>query len=148
MCFIIPQVWPNVVSCLKEFGVHALLDLIEGSMTVKTTRKTWDPYIIVKVRLLLYFDFKNWKFFLATFLPGYTCSLTFLLFFHLPKHIVQLLKPFFRAAHCHIHPGSVLSTSGALTFMPLTWKFCSIFGCTSIFLKLSFHGKISPRFTK
>ena len=56
MCFIIPQVWPNVVSCLKEFGVHALLDLIEGSMTVKTTRKTWDPYIIVKVSLLLYFD--------------------------------------------------------------------------------------------
>jgi len=44
------QVWPNVVSCLKEFGVHALLDLIEGSMTVKTTRKTWDPYMIVKAR--------------------------------------------------------------------------------------------------
>lgn len=44
------QVWPNVVSCLKEFGVHALLDLIEGSMTVKTTRKTWDPYVIVKAR--------------------------------------------------------------------------------------------------
>lgn len=44
------QVWPNVVSCLKEFGIHALLDLIEGSMTVKTTRKTWDPYMIVKAR--------------------------------------------------------------------------------------------------
>jgi len=44
------QVWPNVVSCLKEYGVHALLDLIEGSMTVKTTRKTWDPYVIVKAR--------------------------------------------------------------------------------------------------
>jgi len=44
------QVWPNVVSTLKEYGIHALLDLIEGSMAVKTTRKTWDPYMIIKAR--------------------------------------------------------------------------------------------------
>lgn len=42
--------WPLVQKALDEYAVKAELDLVEGSMTVKTTRKTWDPYIVVKAR--------------------------------------------------------------------------------------------------
>merc|ERR1711874_598254 len=34
-------------------GLKAELDVIEGSMVVKTTRKCWDPYIIIKARDVL-----------------------------------------------------------------------------------------------
>uniref|UniRef100_A0A1L8DS06 KRR1 small subunit processome component n=1 Tax=Nyssomyia neivai TaxID=330878 RepID=A0A1L8DS06_9DIPT len=44
------ECWPIVKKCLEEHHVRAELDLIEGSMVVKTTRKTWDPYIIIKAR--------------------------------------------------------------------------------------------------
>ncbi|XP_002003607.2 KRR1 small subunit processome component homolog [Drosophila mojavensis] len=44
------EVWPLVEQCLAEHHLKAELDLIEGSMVVKTTRKTWDPYIIIKSR--------------------------------------------------------------------------------------------------
>ncbi|XP_031566418.1 KRR1 small subunit processome component homolog [Actinia tenebrosa] len=44
------EVWPAVEKLLKEHHLHCRLDLIEGSMTVSTTRKTYDPYIIIKAR--------------------------------------------------------------------------------------------------
>ncbi|XP_066141477.1 KRR1 small subunit processome component homolog [Euwallacea fornicatus] len=44
------QIWPLVQKVLKDYDIRAELDLIEGSMTVRTTRKTWDPYIIIKAR--------------------------------------------------------------------------------------------------
>lgn len=47
------EAWPLVQKTLNEHHIKAELDLIEGSMSVKTTRKTWDPYIIVKAREML-----------------------------------------------------------------------------------------------
>jgi len=47
------EVWPLVTSRLQQDGIDCVLDVIEGSMTVKTTRKTWDPFIILKARDLI-----------------------------------------------------------------------------------------------
>ncbi|KAJ7954528.1 KRR1 small subunit processome component [Quillaja saponaria] len=47
------EAWPLIKSALKEFGISCELNLVEGSMTVSTTRKTRDPYIIVKARDLI-----------------------------------------------------------------------------------------------
>ena len=47
------EVWPSVTRALKECGIACELNLVEGSMTVRTTRKTFDPYIIIKSRDLI-----------------------------------------------------------------------------------------------
>nr|CAD7452843.1 unnamed protein product [Timema tahoe] len=44
------ECWPLVQKSLDEHGINATLDVIEGSMTVRTTPKMWDPYIIIKAR--------------------------------------------------------------------------------------------------
>lgn len=46
----IKECWPLVQKALEPHKLIAELDLIKGSMLVKTTRKTWDPFIIIKAR--------------------------------------------------------------------------------------------------
>lgn len=47
------SVWGQVTSSLDSVGLACELDLVSGKMTVKTTRKTWDPYIVLKGRDVL-----------------------------------------------------------------------------------------------
>ena len=46
----IKEVWPHIKKALKELGLQAELNLIEGLMTVGTTKETYDPYKIMKAR--------------------------------------------------------------------------------------------------
>ncbi|KNZ57853.1 KRR1 small subunit processome component [Puccinia sorghi] len=47
------EIWSHLTKILDQHGVACVLNLVEGSMTVKTTRKTVDPYIILKARDLI-----------------------------------------------------------------------------------------------
>mmetsp|Transcript_134029 Transcript_134029/g.199354 ORF Transcript_134029/g.199354 Transcript_134029/m.199354 type:complete len:398 (+) Transcript_134029:79-1272(+) len=47
------QVWPVVTKTLDNHKIACELDLVEGSMTVRTTSRTTDPYVIMKARDLL-----------------------------------------------------------------------------------------------
>ncbi|XP_041637143.1 KRR1 small subunit processome component homolog [Cheilinus undulatus] len=47
------ECWPLVEKALGEAHIKASLDLIEGSITVCTTKKTFDPYAIVRARDLI-----------------------------------------------------------------------------------------------
>lgn len=49
----IREVFGLVQKALTQVGIKGELDLIEGTMTVRTTKKTWDPYIIIKARDVL-----------------------------------------------------------------------------------------------
>uniref|UniRef100_A0A8C5M9D7 KRR1 small subunit processome component n=1 Tax=Leptobrachium leishanense TaxID=445787 RepID=A0A8C5M9D7_9ANUR len=44
------ECWPLVQKALSDSFIKAELDLIEGSMTVATTKKTFDPYVIIRAR--------------------------------------------------------------------------------------------------
>ena len=45
--------WPMITRQLEKQGIACTLDLVEGSMTVKTTRKTYDPASILNARDLI-----------------------------------------------------------------------------------------------
>ncbi|KAJ7638402.1 hypothetical protein FB45DRAFT_902731 [Roridomyces roridus] len=47
------EVWNAVTQALDAHHLNSALDLVSGSMSVRTTRKTYDPYIILKGRDLL-----------------------------------------------------------------------------------------------
>ncbi|CDF91853.1 ZYBA0S14-02696g1_1 [Zygosaccharomyces bailii CLIB 213] len=47
------SIWNDVTRALNKHHISCVLDLVEGSMTVKTTRKTYDPAIILKARDLI-----------------------------------------------------------------------------------------------
>jgi ribosomal RNA assembly protein len=46
--------WPNVTKLLRTYGLTAEINLVEGSMTVRTTRNTYDPYAIIKARYFIF----------------------------------------------------------------------------------------------
>lgn len=45
--------WPMITRALEKNGIACKLDLVEGSMTVKTTLKTFDPAAILNARDLI-----------------------------------------------------------------------------------------------
>lgn len=47
------SIWKDVTKALDAHHIACVLDLVEGSMTVRTTRKTYDPAIILRARDLI-----------------------------------------------------------------------------------------------
>ncbi|MBE7179715.1 MAG: hypothetical protein INR71_00645 [Terriglobus roseus] len=47
------EAWPLITRSLAAHGIACTLDLVEGSMTVKTTRKTYDPAALLNARDLI-----------------------------------------------------------------------------------------------
>ncbi|KAK0490467.1 hypothetical protein IW261DRAFT_1432199 [Armillaria novae-zelandiae] len=44
------EVWSAATRALDAHGIACTLDLVHGSMSVRTTRKTFDPYVVLKAR--------------------------------------------------------------------------------------------------
>ena len=49
----IKNMWGGITKALNDCCLKAEVDYSQGVMTVKTTRKTWDPFIIIKARDML-----------------------------------------------------------------------------------------------
>ena len=47
------ECWPLLEKCLDTHHLKCELDLIRGSMLVKTTKKTWDPSILFKAKAVI-----------------------------------------------------------------------------------------------
>lgn len=47
------EIWKAVTVVLDKHAIKCTLNVIEGSMTVRTTRKTWDPFAVMKARDLI-----------------------------------------------------------------------------------------------
>lgn len=73
----IKEIWPAVEAVLSQHQLAGKLDLMEGSMTVTTTRRTWDPYAIVNARDFIKLLARNVPLAQAQkiFTPGVTCDI-------------------------------------------------------------------------
>lgn len=47
------EAWPSITKALEKRGIACTLDLVEGRMEVRTTRKTFDPAAILDARDLI-----------------------------------------------------------------------------------------------
>lgn len=46
----VEEFWPLIKKSLEKEGIKAELDLVKGAINVSTTKKTYDPFIIIKAR--------------------------------------------------------------------------------------------------
>lgn len=49
--------WPMITRALEKRGIACELNLVDGSMKVATTRKTWDPAAILSARDLIRYGY-------------------------------------------------------------------------------------------
>ncbi|KAL7675622.1 hypothetical protein ACOME3_001888 [Neoechinorhynchus agilis] len=49
----IKQVWAAIIEALSQHGIKGELDLVEGTMTVFTSKRAYDPYSIMNARDLI-----------------------------------------------------------------------------------------------
>lgn len=73
----ISEIWPAAEEVLAQHKLVGKLNLVEGSMTVASTRKTWDPYAIINARDFIKLLARNVPVAQAQkiFSPGVTCDI-------------------------------------------------------------------------